>query len=133
MTVAVMKAKMMEEATNPDTRSGLMLRRRPSPIWPAEHDEVADQQHAGREPTSAYAHNAAAGAGPLGRGRPFVVPTLTPAHDAVLAILDWLPVETVADAALVAALLAMPEGDAAWLLDELGEAGCVASAKGPVQ
>jgi hypothetical protein len=61
------------------------------------------------------------------------VSTLTPAHDAVLAILDWLPVETVADAALVAALLAMPEGDAAWLLDELGEAGCVASAKGPVQ
>jgi hypothetical protein len=28
-------------------------------------------------------------------------------------------VETVADAALVAALLAMPEADAAWLLDEL--------------
>jgi hypothetical protein len=38
-----------------------------------------------------------------------------------------------ADAALVAALLAMPEADAAWLLDDLEEAGCVASAKGPVQ
>ena len=58
---------------------------------------------------------------------------LTPAHDAVLAILDWLPMETMADAALFAALLAMPEADAAWLLDELEEAGCVASATGPVQ
>ena len=75
----------------------------------------------------------AAGAGPPGRGRPLVVPTLTPAHDAVLAILDWLPVATVADAALVAALLAMPEADAAWLLDDWEEAGCGASAKGPVQ
>ena len=54
-----------------------------------------------------------------------------PAHDAVLAILDWLPVETVADAALVAALLAMPEADAAWLLDELEAAGWVTSATGP--
>ena len=71
--------------------------------------------------------------GPPGRGRPLVVPTLTPAHDAVLAILDWLPVETMADAAFVAALLAMPEADAAWFLDDLEEAGCVASAKGPVQ
>jgi hypothetical protein len=61
------------------------------------------------------------------------VRTLTPAHDAVLAILDWLPVETMADAALLAALLAMPEADAAWLLDELEEAGSVASATGPVQ
>ena len=51
------------------------------------------------------------------------MPPLTPAHDAVLAILDWLPVETVADAALVAALLAMPEADAAWLLDGLEAAG----------
>jgi hypothetical protein len=67
------------------------------------------------------------------RGRPLVVRTLTPAHDAVLAILDWLPVETMADAALLAALLAMPEADAAWLLDELEEAGSVASATGPVQ
>jgi hypothetical protein len=61
------------------------------------------------------------------------VPTLTPAHDAVLAILDWWPVETVADAALFAALLAMPEADAAWLVDDLEEAGCVASATGLVQ
>ena len=59
--------------------------------------------------------------------------TLTPAHDAALAILDWLPVETMADAALVAALLAMTEADAAWLLDELEAAGWVASATGPAQ
>jgi hypothetical protein len=39
--------------------------------------------------------------------------TLTPAHDAVLAVLDWLPAGTVADAALVAAQLAIPEADAA--------------------
>ena len=51
------------------------------------------------------------------------MPPLTPAHDAVLAVLDWLSVETVADAALVAALLAMPEADAAWLLDGLEAAG----------
>jgi len=56
-----------------------------------------------------------------------------PAHDAVLAVLDWLPVETVADAALVAALLAMPEADAAWLLDELEEDGCIARAARPIQ
>jgi hypothetical protein len=37
----------------------------------------------------------------------------------VFAILDRSPVETVADAALVEALLAMPEADAAWLLDNL--------------
>ena len=55
------------------------------------------------------------------------------AHAVVLAILGWLPVETVADAALVAALLAMPEADAAWLLDELEEGGCVARATRPVQ
>jgi hypothetical protein len=42
-----------------------------------------------------------------------VVLTLTPAHDAVLAVLDWLPAGTVADAALVAAQLAIPEADAA--------------------
>jgi hypothetical protein len=59
------------------------------------------------------------------------VPTLTPAHDAVLAILDCSPVETMADAALVAALLAMPEADAAWILDGLEAAAWVASATGP--
>ena len=51
------------------------------------------------------------------------MPTLTPAHDVVPAVLDWFPMETVADAALVAALLAMPEADAAWLLDGLEAAG----------
>ena len=61
------------------------------------------------------------------------MPTLTPAHDAVLAILDWWTVETVADAALFAAFLAMPEADAAWLLDDLEAAGCLVSAKGLVQ
>ena len=62
------------------------------------------------------------------------MPTLTPAHDAVLAILDWLPVETLADAALFAALLAMPEADAAWLLDDLEEAGWALPARrGPSQ
>jgi hypothetical protein len=58
--------------------------------------------------------------------------TLTPAHDAVLTIVDWLPVETVANAALVAALLALAETDAAWLLHDL-ETGCLASATAPVQ
>jgi hypothetical protein len=53
--------------------------------------------------------------------------------DPAEAVLDCLPAKTVTDAALVAALLAMPEADAAWLLDDLEEAGCVASAKGPVQ
>ena len=62
-----------------------------------------------------------------------VVLKLTPAYDAVLAILDWLPMETVANAALVAALLAMPEADAAWLLDELEAAECGASVTGPLQ
>jgi hypothetical protein len=33
---------------------------------------------------------------------------LTPAHDAVLLALDWLPADVEADAALVAALLATP-------------------------
>jgi hypothetical protein len=55
-----------------------------------------------------------------------------PAHDAVLTIVDWLPVETVANAALVAALLALAEKDAAWLLRDL-ETGCLASATAPVR
>jgi DNA-binding IclR family transcriptional regulator len=55
-----------------------------------------------------------------------------PAHDAVLAILDWLSTDAVADAALVAQVLAIPDTEAARLLDELEEAGCVASATGPV-
>ena len=55
------------------------------------------------------------------------------AHAAVLTVLGWLPVEKVADAALVAALLAMPEADATWLLDELEEDGCIARAARPIQ
>jgi hypothetical protein len=62
-----------------------------------------------------------------------VVPTLTPAHDAVLAVLDWLPADTEADAALVADLLVIPQAEAARLLDELEAAGCLTSATGLVQ
>jgi DNA-binding IclR family transcriptional regulator len=58
---------------------------------------------------------------------------LTPAHDAVLAVIDWLPDGVAADAALVAKLLDVPEAEAARLLDQLEAAGCVASATGPVQ
>lgn len=61
------------------------------------------------------------------------MPTLTPAHDAVLAILDWLPVDAVADAALVAQVFAIPDAEEARLLDELEAADGVTSAKGPVQ
>jgi DNA-binding IclR family transcriptional regulator len=61
------------------------------------------------------------------------VPDLTSAHDAVLALLDWLPEDVVADAALVAELLGVPETAAARLLDDLEAAGCVESAIGPVQ
>jgi hypothetical protein len=57
-----------------------------------------------------------------------VVLKLALAYDAVLAILDWLPAETVADAALVAALLAIPEADPARPLDGLEGARCVATA-----
>jgi DNA-binding MarR family transcriptional regulator len=62
-----------------------------------------------------------------------VVPTLTPSHDAVLAVLDCSTPDTVADAVLVASLLDVPEAEVVQLLDELEEAGCVASATGPVQ
>lgn len=58
---------------------------------------------------------------------------LTPAHDAVLAVIDWLPDGVAADAALVAKLLDVPEAAAARLLDELEAAGCVAGATGSVQ
>ena len=52
------------------------------------------------------------------------------AHDAVLALLDWLPEDVAPDAELVAALLNgnVPEPEAARFLDELEAAGCVASA-----
>jgi DNA-binding MarR family transcriptional regulator len=58
---------------------------------------------------------------------------LTPAHDAVLALLDWLPEDTEADAELIAELLGVPETEAATLLDELEAAGYLVSATGPVQ
>jgi DNA-binding IclR family transcriptional regulator len=58
---------------------------------------------------------------------------LTPAHDAVLALLDWLPEDRDADAALVAELLRIPEAEAARLLEELEATGCLESATGPRQ
>jgi DNA-binding IclR family transcriptional regulator len=58
---------------------------------------------------------------------------LSPAHDAVLALLDWLPEDVEADAELVADLLRIPEGEALRLLDELEAAGCLTSATGPTQ
>jgi len=58
---------------------------------------------------------------------------LTPSHDAVLALLDWLPEDVEADAELVADLLRIPEGEALRLLDELEAAGCLASATGTRQ
>jgi DNA-binding IclR family transcriptional regulator len=61
------------------------------------------------------------------------VPTLTPTHDAVLAVLDWSPVDPEADAALVAEVLPIPEAEAVRLLEELEAAGCVVSAAGPLQ
>jgi DNA-binding IclR family transcriptional regulator len=61
------------------------------------------------------------------------VADLTPAHDAVLALLDWLPEDVEADAGLVADLLGVPEAEAAQLLDELEAAGDLVSATGPVQ
>jgi hypothetical protein len=58
---------------------------------------------------------------------------LTPAHDAVLALIDWLPEDVEVDAELVADLLRLPEAEAARLLDELEVAGDIASATGPLQ
>jgi hypothetical protein len=58
---------------------------------------------------------------------------LTPHHDAILALFDWLPGGIEADAVLVANLLDVPETDAAQLLDELETAECITSATGPVQ
>jgi DNA-binding IclR family transcriptional regulator len=62
-----------------------------------------------------------------------VVPVLTPVHDAVLALLDWLPEDVAPDAELVAELLDVPETEALRLLEELEAAGCLESATGPVQ
>jgi DNA-binding IclR family transcriptional regulator len=58
---------------------------------------------------------------------------LTPAHDAGLALLDWLPEDVEADAEVVADLLGIPEAAAARLLDELEAAGDIASATAPLQ
>jgi hypothetical protein len=51
-------------------------------------------------------------------------------HDAVLALLDWLPEDVEADAEVVGDLLGIPEAEAARLLDELEAAGDIASATG---
>jgi hypothetical protein len=51
----------------------------------------------------------------------------------VLAVLDCSTPDTVADAVLVASLLDVPEAEVVRLLDELEQAGCVASAPRPVQ
>jgi DNA-binding IclR family transcriptional regulator len=58
---------------------------------------------------------------------------LTPAHNAMLALMDWLPEDGDADAKVVADLLRIPEAEAARLLDELETAGDIASATGPLQ
>jgi hypothetical protein len=58
---------------------------------------------------------------------------LTPAHDAVLALLDWPPEDAEPTAELVADLPASPEAEAARLLEGLEAAGCVASATGSLQ
>jgi DNA-binding IclR family transcriptional regulator len=55
------------------------------------------------------------------------------AHDAVLALLDWLPKDVAPDAELVAELLNVPEAEALRLLEELEVAGCLESATGLVQ
>jgi DNA-binding IclR family transcriptional regulator len=57
----------------------------------------------------------------------------TPAHDAVLGVLDSLPEDCEADAELVAQLLGWPEPEVARLLDELEAAGDLTSAVGPRQ
>ena len=57
----------------------------------------------------------------------------TSGHDAVLALLDWLPEDVDADAELVAHLLRIPVGEVAQLLADLEAHGDVASATGTVQ
>jgi len=59
--------------------------------------------------------------------------TRLPVAPRISRLLNWLPENVEADAAFVGAPLDVPEADAARLLDELEEAGCVASATGPVQ
>jgi hypothetical protein len=60
-------------------------------------------------------------------------PTLMPAHDAVLALLDWLPEGTEVDAALVADLIDIPEPDAAGFSTTWRRPGASASPTGPLQ
>jgi hypothetical protein len=59
------------------------------------------------------------------------VTALTAAHFAVLTVLENLPTDVVADAALVAWLLEMPEAEVTRLLDELVALGCLLSPIGP--
>jgi hypothetical protein len=54
-----------------------------------------------------------------------------PAHDPVLALLDWLPEHFDTDAELVAGLLNIPAIEAQQLLQELE--GCLTSATGPLE
>jgi len=61
------------------------------------------------------------------------MPGLTPAHDAVLRLLDWLPDDVEADAELVGALLGIPEAEALRLLEDLEAAGDLTSATGKLQ
>src|SRR5262249_8622125 len=62
-----------------------------------------------------------------------LVVTLTPAHDAVLALLAWFPDDANGDVTLTAQLLYVPEAEASRLLDELEDAGCLTSAMGSLQ
>jgi hypothetical protein len=57
----------------------------------------------------------------------------TPAHAAVLALLDQLPADADVDAELVAAVLAWPVRTALRVLEELEAAGDLTSAVGPRQ
>ena len=61
------------------TRSGLPLRRRPSPTAPVEHDVVTDQRDTRPLPDFRAGTQHGRWRRPPGRGRPLVVPTLTPA------------------------------------------------------
>ena len=61
------------------------------------------------------------------------MPILGPAHDTVLAALDFLPDDIEADAKVIAQVLDIPGAEAARLLAELEAAGCVASATGALQ
>jgi DNA-binding IclR family transcriptional regulator len=53
--------------------------------------------------------------------------TLTPTHDAVLALIGRLPSDAEATAEMIPESLCIPEAEAARLLEDLEAAGCVAS------